>query len=382
MKAKDIALLCTAAAGAGAAAGAAVGAAGKKNKTVRVQRTEQKKSQPSAPAAAEARTKKTADTEAARPAEIFTPSLNHDERTLIFTGADCECGIAAAVYSDGRDYRAFRISDNAASEIRCPSKASGAASTESCTAFITDKGIIFVYADPDREPVYCAVNSPEYICAFGGDFYVFSDCLLYICSESGEIRKTVSLCALIAITGSDICDAENSDDSFSSSEVHIKKAVPFTNTSFAAVITTDGRSYLMHCDDDFCAFEKTYEHITDVCTYGSFAYYLYESPSGYGIIKTRIGGDSCETEAKYHLCGSETAAIKLISGRYGIGVLYGDGRVRFLLPEISNENERAACHTAVKRLNAAFADITAEDIFSLGSCEGFVHNGNISLAIL
>ncbi|UKI17254.1 MAG: hypothetical protein L6V87_05575 [Ruminococcus sp.] len=41
-----------------------------------------------------------------------------------------------------------------------------------------------------------------------GKFHIFSDCLMYVCGSSGEIEKTVSLGALIEITGSDICDAE------------------------------------------------------------------------------------------------------------------------------------------------------------------------------
>lgn len=372
MKAKDIALLCTAAAGAGAAAGAAMGTVGKNNGTKQTAAKNNNRPTAKKQPKAEMPRENHAKQEKVIPAKISPIDIASDNMSLSF--AEEADGIITAIFADGKNFRAFRISEGA-SEIRCPANPIGAASLEECTLYITRKGGIFVYADPEKEPVFCALTAPRYVSAFSGEFYVFSDSLLYICTTGGEIRKTVSLCAMIEITGSDICDAENSDDSFSSSEVKVKKAYPLKNTPFAAIITEDGRSYLMHCDNDFYCFEKTYENIIDVCTYGSFAYYLYRSPSGYGIIKTRLNADRCDTEAKYHLCGAESEPVGILSGRYGIGVLYKGGQVKFLLPEIPDGSEKEECRSRLRSINAAFADIAPEKIFRLSGSTACLEGG-------
>lgn len=389
MKAKDIALLCTAAAGAGAAAGAA-GAALTSAQTSGTQKKAQQKAQPATkskkspekPASRE-NAPKPKTIEKLRAAEIVRVDTDSSPRLVC---SDNDHRSAAVIYGAEKDCRAYMLSevtDEASQniqvqEFRCPTGVIGAEVSESGMFFITDKGGVMVYSDKSKEPVFCGLTDPEYICSMNGKFHIFSDCLMYVCGSSGEIEKTVSLGALIEITGSDICDAENTDGGFSAAEVSVKKCLPLGKASFAAVITEDHRSFLMHSEDgDFYSFEKTYEDIYDVCVFGGFAYYLCGLKEGYGIIKTKITDKKCETVAKYTLCGKENLPVKLYGGLFGIGVLYADGTVKFLLPEIASEKKREKCRRELKILSTAFENIHAQDIFTLGEGTAYLSNGEI-----
>lgn len=371
MKAKDIALLCTAAAGAGAAAGIAA--------------ANTSKAKPAKEALAPKA--KAVSKKAENRSAPDTPPVTAEKKALVF-GTDKQLsavyshsdrGIVAVFGSEGR-HSVYRADfEGSTSEVRCPVGISGAAMGEDCVMFITERGGVFVYNDPEREPVLCALTAPEYAAYFEGRFYVFSDSLLYICTPEGEIEKTVSLGAMIEITGSDICDAEDSDSSFTAAKVSVKKLFPLGRSGLFAVLTAEGNSYIMQKDeDDFVSFEKTYENIIDVCIFGSFAYYLCKLTEGYGIIKTEIKRKNCETAGKYQLCGEEKKPVKIFSVSCGIGVLYEDGGVKFLLPEISSERAREKARKGLSALNGAFADISAKDVFSFADGCGFISEGNIN----
>lgn len=379
MKAKDIALLCTAAAGAGAAAGAVVTTARGSDKKNPSQRESK-----SAPVRKKTAPEKSENIRRAEISPVEFPDGLENPR-LVCSHSDS--GLAAAVFGDGKDCRTFILrpietggacASVCAEEIRCPGGVTDAAVSADCAFFITPRGGVSVYSDPDREPVMCGLTDPEYVCSIDGKFYVFSDSLLYICTDSGEIGKTVSLGALIDITGSDICDAESTDGGFSSARVSVKKMLPLGKGGFAAVLTSDGRSFLMNSEDgEFFSFEKTYDNILDVCVFGCYAYYLCVLKDGYGIIKTGISDKKCETMAKFFLCGSEDTPVKLYGGIYGIGVLFADGTVKFLLPEISSEKRREKCRKELKTLGDAFESIRAEDIFTLGNSAAYLSSGKI-----
>lgn len=372
MKAKDIALLCTAAAGAGAAAG--IAAANSK--------PAKDKPAPKAKAVSKSVTKaperRGGDTQPLK-ADIKPLSFGTD-KPLSEVYSHGDKGIVAVFGSEGK-HTVFRADfEGNIAEVRCPVGISGAAVGEDCVMFITERGGVFVYNDPEREPVLCALTAPEYAAYYEGRFYVFSDSLLYICTPDGEIEKTVSLGAMIEITGSDICDAEDSDSSFTAARVSVKKLLPLGKSGLFAAISSEGNSYIMHKDeDDFISFEKTYEDILDVCVFGSFAYYLCRLPGGYGIIKTEIKRKNCETAGKYQLCGEEKKPVKIFSVSCGIGVLYEDGTVKFLLPEISSERAREKARRGLAALNAAFGEIAADDVFSFGEGCGFISEGNMGI---
>ena len=114
-----------------------------------------------------------------------------------------------------------------------------------------------------------------------------------------------------------------------------------------------------------------------MCVFGGFAYYLCGLKEGYGIIKTKITDKKCETVAKYTLCGNENPPVKLYGGLFGIGVLYADGTVKFLLPEIASEKKREKCRRELKILSTAFENIHAQDIFTLGERTAYLSNGEI-----
>ncbi|MGN1105221.1 MAG: hypothetical protein ACI4RH_01120 [Huintestinicola sp.] len=370
MKAKDIALLCTAAAGAGAAAGIAA-ASGKPQKS--------KPAAPKGKSVSKAADKRSVPDTQPLKAVIRTLDFGTD-KPLMTVYSHSDKGIVAVFGSEGR-HSVFRADfEGNISEVRCPVGISGAALGEDCVMFITERGGVFVYADTEREPVLCALTAPEYAAFYDGRFYVFSDSLLYICTSDGEIEKTVSLGAMIEITGSDICDAEDSDSSFTAARVSVKKLIPLGSSGLFAALTAEGNSYLMQRDeDDFVSFEKTYENIIDVCVFGSFAYYLCRLSEGYGIIKTEIKRKNCETAGKYQLCGEEKKPVKIFSASCGIGVLYEDGGVKFLLPEISSERAREKARRGLSALNGAFADIPPGDIFSFADGCGYVSEGNVSI---
>ncbi|WP_432649989.1 hypothetical protein [Huintestinicola sp.] len=374
MKAKDIALLCTAAAGAGAAAGIAAA------------NSKPPKEKPAKDAPAPKA--KTVSKSTERRSVPDTQPLKADIKPLSF-GTDkplktvyshSDRGIVAVFGSEGRHTVCRAGFEGNIAEVRCPVGISGAALGEDCVMFITERGGVFVYNDPEKEPVLCALTAPEYAAYFDGRFYVFSDSLLYICTPEGEIEKTVSLGAMIEITGSDICDAEDSDSSFTAARVSVKKLLPLGRSGLFAAISAEGNSYIMHKDeDDFVSFEKTYENIIDVCVFGSFAYYLCRLTGGYGIIKTEIKRKNCETAGKYQLCGEDRKPVKIFSVSCGIGVLYEDGGVKFLLPEISSERAREKARRGLSALNGAFGEIAADDVFSFAEGCGYVSDGNIGI---
>lgn len=391
MKAKDIALLCTAAAGAGAAAGAAMGTAGKNTKKLSLNSAPQKQMQVKNVKKAESSENKHASktiTQKASQAsenELAKAALSElcgVSGTIEKVSCENDCGIVTIITAEGRTHRAFTVwGDNAVSELRCPLGVIHMASNEECTVFLTQKGGIFVYADPEREPVLCAITAPEYVCAVKGRFCIFSDSLMYICSADGNICKTVSLGAMIEITDNDICDAENSDDNFATLAVKIKKAYPVDGTPFMTVITAEGKSYIADCvTDGFFGFERTYDNIIDICSCHGFAYYLYSSPSGYGIIKTRVSEECFETAAKYTLCGKDEEPVKLHACEYGLAVLYKSGRIKFLLPEIADEEEKEKCRNALNALNGAFSSLDALDIMNISKKAAVISGGKILIA--
>ncbi|MCI7768102.1 MAG: hypothetical protein MSJ26_09035 [Oscillospiraceae bacterium] len=373
MKAKDIALLCTAAAGAGAAAGIAAA----NNKTP-------KEKNPARPdkSASKPHDRSAKKSESAKPvrAEISEICFN-TEQPLKTVYSHSGAGVIAVFGEAGR-HTVFKADVNGnITSLRCPVGVSGAAAGEDCAVFITPRGGVFVYDDTEKEPVLCALTAPECGAYYEGKFYVFSDSLLYICSPDGEIEKTVSLGAMIEIANGDICDAEDSDSSFTAARVSVKKLIPLGSSGLFAAVTDEGNSYIMHRDeDDFVSFEKTYENIIDVCVFGSFAYYLCRLSTGYGIIKTEIKKRTCETAGKYQLCGEDKVPVKIFSVSCGIGILYSDGAVKFLLPEISSERAREKARKGLSALNASFGDIHARDVFTFGDGCGFVSDGKIFTA--
>lgn len=373
MKAKDIALLCTAAAGAGAAAGiAAAGGRSSKDKT---------DTRSKAASKPENTKKRGQNTPEAKPvkAEVSAPVFG-TEQPLLTVYSHSECGITAVFGSEGK-HTVFKAGfDGKMTEARCPVGVKWAAAGEDCTLFLTPRGGVFVYDDPEREPVLCALTAPEYAAYYDGKFYVFSDSLLYICSPDGEIERTVSLGAMIEISSGDICDAEDSDSSFTAARVSVKKLLPLGSSGLFAAVTSEGASYIMHRDeDDFVSFEKAYESIIDVCVFGGFAYYLCRLSAGYGIIKTEIKKRSCETAGKYQLCGEDRTPVKIFSVSCGIGVLYSDGQVRFLLPEIASKRACERARRGLGALNCAFVGISAEDIFTFADGCGVISEGRISV---
>lgn len=369
MKAKDIALLCTAAAGAGAAAGIAA-ANNKSPKDKNPQKSDKAAVKPK---------RNTAKSETAKPvkAEISEICFN-TEQPLETVYSHSGAGVIAVFGESGR-HTVFKADLNGnISSLRCPVGVSGAAAGDDCAVFITPRGGVFVYDDTEKEPVLCSLTAPEYGAFYDGKFYVFSDSLLYICSTEGEIEKTVSLGAMIEIANGDICDAEDSDSSFTAARVSVKKLIPLGSSGLFAAVTDEGRSYIMHKDeDDFISFEKTYENIIDVCVFGSFAYYLCRLSAGYGIIKTEIKKRTCETAGKYQLCGEDKVPVKIFSVSCGIGILYSDGAVKFLLPEISSERAREKARRGLSAMNNAFGDIHADDVFSFGDGCGYVSDGKL-----
>ena len=175
MKAKDIALLCTAAAGAGAAAGAVVTTARGGEKKAAPRRESK-----SAPVKKKAAPEKIENIRRAKVSPVEFPDGLEDPR-LVCSHSDS--GLAAAVFGDGKDCRTFILrpietGSECAEEIRCPGGVTDAAVSADCTFFITPRGGVSVYSDPDREPVMCGLTDPEYVCSIDGKFYVFSDSLL------------------------------------------------------------------------------------------------------------------------------------------------------------------------------------------------------------
>ena len=160
MKAKDIALLCTAAAGAGAAAGAA-GAALTSAQTSGTQKKAQTatKSQKSSekPASRENATKPI-PAEKLRAAETVRVDTDSSPRLVC---SDNDRRSAAVIYGAEKDCRAYMLSevtDEASQniqvqEFRCPTGVIGAEVSESGMFFITDKGGVMVYSDKSKEPV-------------------------------------------------------------------------------------------------------------------------------------------------------------------------------------------------------------------------------------
>lgn len=375
MKAKDIALLCTAAAGAGAAAGIAAAGANKPAQT------KQPKEKPAAKAKKPTETaKKNTNTSAdIKPLKATVTELEFpvtDSLSCVYSHSGS--GITAVFGSDGKHSVFKARADGSIVSARCPSGISGAAAGNDCVMFLTPRGGVFVYDDPEKEPVLCALTAPEYAAYYDGKFYVFSDSLLYICTSDGEIEKTVSLGAMIEITGGDICDAEDSDSSFTAAKVSVKKLFPFGKSDLFAAITAEGNSYIMHKDeDDFVSFEKTYENIIDVCVFGNFAYYLCRLSEGYGIIKTEIKRKNCETAGKYQLCGEDRKPVKIFSVSCGIGIMYEDGSVKFLLPEIFSERARERSRRGLSALNGVFEGVNVQDIFSFPDDCGYVSEGKI-----
>ena len=204
MKAKDIALLCTAAAGAGAAAGIAAAGANKPAQT------KQPKEKPAAKAKKPTETAKKNTNASAeiKPLKATVTELEFpvtDSLSCVYSHSGS--GITAVFGSDGKHSVFKARADGSIVSARCPSGISGAAAGDDCVMFLTPRGGVFVYDDPEKEPVLCALTAPEYAAYYDGKFYVFSDSLLYICTSDGEIEKTVSLGAMIEITGGDICDA-------------------------------------------------------------------------------------------------------------------------------------------------------------------------------
>lgn len=391
MKAKDIALLCTAAAGAGAAAGAAMGTAGRNTKKLDLKAAPKKQMQVKNVKKTDSSAKTASKTSTPKPASALEnefssaavlTELSGISGTIEKVSCENDCGIVTIITAEGRTHRAFTVSgDNAVHELRCPLGVIHMASNEECTVFLTQKGGIFVYADPEREPVLCAITAPEYVCAVKGRFCIFSDSLMYICSPDGNICKTVSLGAMIEITDNDICDAENSDDNFATLAVKIKKAYSVDGTPFMTVITAEGKSFLADCvTDGFFGFERTYDNIIDICSCHGFAYYLYSSPTGYGIIKTRVSEDCFETAAKYTLCGRDEEPVKLHACEYGLAVLYKSGKIKFLLPEIADEEEKEKCRSALNALNGAFSSLDASDIMNINKKAAVMSGGKLFIA--
>ena len=370
MKAKDIALLCTAAAGAGAAAGIAAA----NNKTPKEKNTAR-----SDKTVSKAKNRNTEKSETAKPVNAEISEIGFStEQPLKTVYSHSSAGMVAVFGEEGR-HTVFKADNNKnISSLRCPVGVMGAAAGDGCAMFITPRGGVFVYDDADKEPVLCALTAPEYGAYYDGKFYVFSDSLLYICSPEGEIEKTVSLGAMIEIANGDICDAEDSDSSFTAARVSVKKFTPLGSSGMFAAVTDEGNSYICHRDeDDFVSVEKTYENITDVCVFGSFAYYLCKLSNGYGIIKTEIKKRTCETAGKYQLCGEDRTPVKIFSVSCGIGILYSDGGVKFLLPEISSQRAREKARKGLSALNSAFGDIHADDVFSFADGCGYISDGRI-----
>ena len=134
----------------------------------------------------------------------------------------------------------------------------------------------------------------------------------------------------------------------------------------------------MHKDeDDFVSFEKTYENIIDVCVFGNFAYYLCRLSEGYGIIKTEIKRKNCETAGKYQLCGEDRKPVKIYSVSCGICIMYEDGGVKFLLPEISSARARERSRRGLSALNGVFEGVNVRDIFSFSDDCGYVSEGKV-----
>lgn len=347
MKAKDIALLCTAAGAAGIAAGAAA-AAGEKSRTAKKPRKEAVHSP---------------QRSAEKVISISSAPLMPEGNGLAFVAAaPCREGICA-VYEAGGDSRAFVFSGSDYREVRCPVGAYGIARAGGSTAFINARGAVFVPDDPEGEPVLCGINSPAYICAHGSDYYIFSDSLLYICTPDGGIAKIVSLYAMMDIPDGDVCDAENSDDSFSSFSVKIKKVCFFEGSPFAAVITEDGRSFLMCSEEDSCSFEEAYPDVSDAAFFGSDAYYICRLSEGYGLIRTRVGDGCCETVGKFRLCGSDRTPVGIAPAVYGLAVNYSDGGVGFLFARAEDEGCREFYRNALANIGTELGGITADEIF-------------------
>ena len=158
MKAKDIALLCTAAAGAGAAAGAA-GAALTSAQTSGTQKKAQQKAQPAT------KSKKSPEKPASRenapkPRTAETVRVDTDSSPRLVC-SDNDRRSAAVIFGAEKDCRAYMLSevtDEASQniqvqEFRCPTGVIGAEVSESGMFFITDKGGVMVYSDKSKEPV-------------------------------------------------------------------------------------------------------------------------------------------------------------------------------------------------------------------------------------
>ena len=158
MKAKDIALLCTAAAGAGAAAGAA-GAALTSAQTSGTQKKAQQKAQPATKSKkSRENAPKPKTIEKLRAAEIVRVDTDSSPRLVC---SDNDRRSAAVIYGAEKDCRAYmfsEVTDEASQniqvqEFRCPTGVIGAEVSESGMFFITDKGGVMVYSDKSKEPV-------------------------------------------------------------------------------------------------------------------------------------------------------------------------------------------------------------------------------------
>lgn len=349
MKAKDIALLCAGAVSAGVVTAGAVISAGNKDKDT------SKKARPSK-AAENRRMPKAVEApsvaalaEEAKPYQVNMISFPVEEAEDITVPClNVNGDRLTAVMSDGKNYRCFAFSpDKGISEIRCPLRVRSVAYAEGCTLYITDKGGIFVYDDPEKEPVLKEFCNAEKVFAAGDLFNIYSDGLMYIAGADGETMKTVSLSGMFDLAEGDVCDAENSDDSFALAAVSVKRSVSL-NRTFTAAVLDDGRSFLLHKEDDFHICEPAYENIEDVCVFGNYAYYLTKNNM---LIKMKISSDKCETAGKYSLGEEKAQPVSITAVSCGLVITYSDGSVRAILPEITGEKKKSSCRERLRRLN-------------------------------
>lgn len=367
MKARDIALLCTAAGTAGLAAAAAVKAGGKQKKTdnasANAKKTNFRRAKP---------VLSLDNTFNGRFDVTFAPVIEDKPDTVIdalyYTAnkgllAVCRCGGKPVCLN-------ISASDFSLSEINRPEGVSCAAVTDLGTVFLNSKGVVFIYDDPEREPVLRRINSPRFVSAENGMVCVYSDSLMYVYTPEAVLIKTVSLCAMFDIKEGDICDAEETDDSFSSYEVTVTKTCDIGKAGLTAVLTEDGRAFLAAVDDEFCTFEKAYDNTIDVCVWEDNAYFLCALNDGYGLIIMKISEEGCETAGKFRLCGKDNVPKKIIAMEYGLAVLFENGRVHALLPEIENDERKKICKAAVRDINSSFSAVRVQDIFPAG--KGFL----------
>lgn len=375
VKARDIALLCTAAGTAGIAAAAAVKAkADEKRKRAEKSPVNEKgnilkKSVQSTDKAFVGKYDVTFE-------PVYTDVSHTSVDSLFYTENK---GLLALCTREGQPVCfEYSLSGHSEKEVRRPATVGCAAISDGCTVFLNGKGVVFSYDDPDREPVAIKINSPRYVSAENGMICVFSDSLLYVYSPDAKLIKTVSLCAMFDIKESDICDAEETDDSFSTYEVTVTKTCSLGKTGITVLLSDDGRAFLTALEDDFCTLEKAYDNIIDVCARGDNAYFLCTLDDGYGLIKMQLSEDGCETAGKYRLCGKDTVPVKLISMEYGLAVLSDSGKVHGMLAGSEDDACRNACKAAVRDINSAFSNIRVQDIFPADNGFWVLVDGNLN----